>query len=217
MGIKVSLSSMATEVLAYARTRLLRWRMAGLWVLLLVGLVTAGPVPSVDSFAGQAAFLALATAVLRLWDDLADLSHDRREHPGRVLVASADLSAFVGLVAVGLLALALVLLDERQRLTTYGALLVALGLLYHSPLATALPRGLRGYLVLSKYPVLLFLAGAEPSGRGWLAALGLYAVLAVHEWRDDRALRAAPFQVALGSATAVALISLLFLTGGGPT
>ncbi len=206
---------MVAETLAYARTRLLRWRLGGLWALLLVALATGGAIASLASLVWQAVFLALAIAALRLWDDLADLDHDRAEHPERVLVRSTHLSLFVALAAAGLLLLALVLLDERQRLAIYAVLLVGLGLLYHTALAGVLPRALRGYLLLSKYPVLLFLAGAQPSSRAWLTALCVYVAVAVYEWRDDSAVRAAPlYQVSLGGAAALVLISALFLTGG---
>lgn len=216
MEIKALSSSLIIEAIQYSRTRLLRWRLAALWMLLLAGLLaTAAVLPSPATLATHAALLALAVALLRLWDDLADLSHDRRTHPERVLVAAVDPRPFVALLAIGLLALALAFLDDARRLSIYCGLLAALALLYHGPLRSSFPRPVRAYLVLSKYPVLVFLAGAPPSGRAWLVALCLYAVLGVYEWRDDSELRGAPWpQLFLGSASGAALVSLLFLTGG---
>ncbi len=205
---------MVANALQYSRTRLLHWRMAALWLLLSGALWAAAPGLSVTQLGAAAALLALAAAVLRLWDDLADVSHDEAAHPERVLVSSGNLRPFVALVATGLLILMLALLDEPTRLAVYCALLAGFALLYHSRSARALPRPVRACLVLAKYPVLVVLAGAGFSGRAWLVLLALYAALCVFEWRDDPELRAAPWrQLVFGSALGAAFVSLLFLIG----
>ncbi len=208
-------NSTVADAVQYSRSRLLRWRIAALWALLAATLWAAEPLPDANRLVAPALFLALAMGLLRLWDDLADLDHDRAKHPQRVLVQSAGVLPFMAAVAIGLPLMAVMLLDDSRRVAVYCALLAGLGLLYHSRLGTRVPRAVRAGLVLVKYPVLVYLAGAGPSSRAWLAGLGLYAALLVYEWRDDGELRTAPWQqVLLGIAFGVVIIAGLFLTGG---
>ena len=180
-------NSASSEITAYCRTRLLRWRVLVLWLLLLAALVAANPSLSVDQGVTGAVFLALALAVLRLWDDLADLPHDQVHHSERILVRSTHLGVFRAVVWMGTVLLALSLWPDLQRLAMYGGLLAALAWFYHGPWRARVARLPRACLVLAKYPVLVVLAGAEPSKRTWLIGLILYALLAAHEWQDTSA------------------------------
>lgn len=209
-------NSTVADAVQYSRSRLLRWRIVGLWALLLLTRLVAAPLPDAASVAPPALFLALALVLLRLWDDLADLEHDRAHHPQRVLVRSANRRAFAAAVALGLLLLVTALAADGRRVVVYGALLAWLGLLYHSGWRTRLPRAAREGLLLVKYPVLVFLAGAGPSRQAWVAGLVLYAVLLVYDWRDDPELRTAPWpQVVLGGGVGMAVVTWLLLFGGG--
>ncbi len=206
-------SSTVAEALRYAHSRLVRWRMAALWGLLVATRAVAAP-DSLARLAAPALFLALATALLRLWDDLADLAHDRVVAPRRVLVTSADLRPFAAVAGAGLVLLAVMLFADPPRLAVYLGLLVGLGSIYHLRLTAGLPRPTRAALVLVKYPLLVYLAGAGPSTRAALSALGLYAVLLSYEWRDDAALRASPaHQVLLGALLAVTVIGVVLMAG----
>lgn len=187
METRVLSNSALSDTVGYAQTRLLQWRIALLWLLLVAALLAAEPGLSAAQLIAGAVFLALAVVLLRLWDDLADLPHDRAAHPQRVLVRSAHLGVFRALVAAGLPLLALLLVPDLRRLAIYGALLAVLAWLYHGPGGTRLARPLRTGLVLAKYPVLVFLAGAAPSGRTALVGLLLYALLAAHERLDRTA------------------------------
>jgi hypothetical protein len=214
-AIGVSWSSILADVARYVRERLLRWQIAALWVLLVLALVVASPGWPPAGLAAAAGFLAVAVAVLRLWDDLADLGHDRIVHPARVLVAAGDVRLFAVLVGIGLLLLAGWCAGDVRRVALYASLLAVLAVLYHSRPGQQLGRTLRACLVLVKYPVLVLLAGAAPSGRTWLTGLLLYAVLGIYEWRSDGELRVAPLnQVLLGGVSGLALISIVFVTAG---
>ncbi|UCG72353.1 MAG: hypothetical protein JSV45_14075 [Chromatiales bacterium] len=210
-------SSTVADAVQYSRSRLLRWRIVALWALLVATRLVAAPLPGAASVVAPALFLALALVLLRLWDDLADLEHDRAQHPQRVLVQSANRRSFAVVVALGLLLMVVALLEDGRRVAVYGTLLASLGLLYHSGLRTRVPRAVRAGLVLIKYPVLVFLAGAGPSRQACVAGLALYVALLVYDWRDDPELRAAPWpQVLLGGGVGMALIAWLFLVGGAP-
>ena len=216
MEIKALLNSTLTEIWQYSSTRLLRWRIFALWALLVATWLVATPGYSPIEFAEAAGFLALTMLPLRLWDDLADLDRDRALHPDRVLVTTAHRRAFVFVVVLmlGLLVPPLMFFNDTRRFVIYVALLTMLAFIYHARVAAMLHRAIRVYLVLTKYPVLVFLAGSGLSTRAWLAGLSLYAVLGIYEWRDDSALRdGALSKVFMGSALGVAIVSLVFLTG----
>lgn len=214
MEITVLSNSQIADAREYTRSRLLRWRILALWALLVATRLIAAPLPDPESVATPALFLALALVVLRLWDDLADLEYDRSRHPQRMLVRSDNLSMFVAVVVLGLLLMGGAQADDSRRLAVYVALLVWLALLYHSSLGIRVPRTARAVLVLIKYPVLVYLAGADPSRRAGLAALFLYLALLMYEWRDDPEMRAAPRQqILLGGGLGLVLVIGLFLAG----
>lgn len=201
------------ELGRYARTRLVCRRVVALWLLLIGALLAAAPVPPLGSVLAEAGFLGLAIALLRLWDDLADLPHDRAKHPHRVLATSSNLTCFRALAGIGLPLLGLALLPDLRRVVVYGALLGILAWLYHGRMAAGLSRPARTYLVLVKYPVLVFVGGAGPSARALLVGLVFYGLLCIHEWHDDQELQAASSgQAGLAVGVGSVIIALLFLT-----
>jgi len=206
---------MVSDAAAYSRTRLLRGRVLLLWLLLIAAMAMAAGPLSIETLALRSGFLALAMGLLRLWDDLADLSRDRREHPERVLVNSDNLRPFILVLVIGLLLVPLAFPGDDRRLISYGCLLIGLALLYHGPAGRRLPRPQRSYLVLVKYPVLIFLAGAPASGRGLLTGLGLYLLLGLYEWWHDDGMRQTPrAQVFVSGMTGLLLVSVVLWPNG---
>lgn len=212
-----SSSSFAADLAVYLRTRVLTWR-----VLLLVLLVSGAILAASEAvrLAGTPA-LALLTAWLvvqcRLWDDLADRDWDRARHPERLLVRTQHGQSFTALltVSIPLFGAVLLLRGQMRELLAYAILVGLLVSLYHTPGGAGLSRPWRAILVLSKYPLMVFIVGAGGLAEyaAWVA-LGLYGLLAAFEWRDDPELRSAatlPGAVVAWSLGA-AIILAVFLT-----
>ena len=206
-------SSVLNEACEYAHSRLLRARVAALWLLVAGALVIAAPGLSPDRVAGAAGFLLLAVAVLRLWDDLADREHDRVLHPERVLTRTTHVGVFAVGVVLGLAVLAATVFPHPSRVMGLIVLVLVLGFLYHGPAKRVMPRAARAFLVIAKYPILVFVAGAPPSQRAWAVTLVLYVVLGVFEWLDDRELKTGSLAPVVWGATSglLALSALFYL------
>jgi 4-hydroxybenzoate polyprenyltransferase len=175
-----------TEWVAWAATRLLQWRIGLLWLMVVAAATAAGA-------AEPPAWTLLAAAALvvqfRLWDDLADLPHDRVHAPQRVLVRSTRPGAFRGLLwlSVAPIALAFALLQGWPRLAAYLLLLASAAAIYRTTDSLGARRRLRAQLVLLKYPAFVLLLAEQPAAwRAVAAALVLHAALALHEWHDQR-------------------------------
>jgi hypothetical protein len=176
-----------SEVAAWFRTRIAQPRIAALCLVVLAACIAADPV---GPFAWTLAASAALVAQFRLWDDLEDVAHDRVRAPQRVLARSATLRPF-GLVLAASIALVLIAVGAMQgwlRAGAYALLVLLLGAVYRVVAPAGRSRALRAALVLLKYPTLVLLLAADPAApRALAAALALYAVLAVHEWRDREA------------------------------
>jgi hypothetical protein len=215
MEITALWNSIAADVTRYALARLVRWRMAALWLLLVTAyLVAQSPARPVSGLAMPAAFLLLAIMTFRVWDDLADRGHDRLRLPQRTIVASRHLWPFILLVVTGLLLLAAMLRASPTLLVILAWFTVGMALLYHSGPGSQVSRPLRAGLVLAKYPLFVFLM-VTPTYRAWLAGVSVLIVLAMYEWRDDESLRetSGPLFVA-GIVAGAALIPILYLSTG---
>jgi len=174
------------DLVAWTRTRIMQWRIALLWLLVLVAAIAAGT-------SGSRAWTLLIAAALivqfRLWDDLEDLPHDRVHAAQRVLVRCTRLGAFRLAFAssVALVAAAFALLQGWERALAYMLLLAAMAAIYRTMDGNGPRRALRAQLVLLKYTAFVLLLAHDPATpRALAAALALYAVLAVHEWHDQR-------------------------------
>ena len=179
---------MAADLLPYFRTRLLQWRIAGLWALVAAA-AASGAVPQSATGWRELLLTLLPIMQLRIWDDLADLAHDRVHHTDRVLVAAATLRSFVVLVCVLGIATASILVLERERwqLAAYAGLLAWLAALYYTSLGRMTSRAVRTMLVLIKYPVIALVAsGGAPSAPGWIEAVALYVFFCGYDLRDYR-------------------------------
>jgi hypothetical protein len=177
------------ELVKYLRTRLLTWRIAGLWLLVMAAAaLIAAPITAADWFRLTCVTMVLI-AQLRLWDDLADLPHDRVHHPERVLVRAARLRPFVLSLAGLMIATALTVLadGEAWRLAIYVAVLGGLALLYHGGIGALLGRVVRSAMILAKYPMIALLAAAGPPALPALpAAFVLYALICANDFLEHR-------------------------------
>jgi 4-hydroxybenzoate polyprenyltransferase len=174
------------ELVAWTRTRILQWRIALLWLMVLTAAIAAG---ARGSPAWTLLIAAALVAQFRLWDDLEDLPYDRVHAPQRALVRSTNLGAFRVVLAasVGLVASAFALLLEWERAGAYLLLLVALAAIYRTTDSRGPRRPLRAQLVVLKYPGFVLLLADQPATpRALAAALALYAALALHERHDQR-------------------------------
>jgi len=175
-----------TDLIAWIRTRIVLWRVALLWLVVLAATFAAGTRNALT-------WTLFVTAVLivqfRLWDDLEDLPHDRFHAPQRVLVRCTRLQPFrlAFATSVGVVAAALALLQDREHAAAYLVLLAALATIYRMTDGTGPQRALRAQLVLLKYAGFVLLLADEPAApRALVTASALYATLAVQEWNDQR-------------------------------
>lgn len=176
------------ELLDYARTRILRGRIALLWLIVLCACLAAGPLGGAGRIVWLAAACALLIAQFRLWDDLEDVAHDTAHHPERTLVRSADRDRYYALLGVSIIVLMplLAVFAGKFQAMAYLALIVGFGLVYRMLRALAPRRFVRSMLVLAKYPAFVLLLASDP-WRLWTVAVAmtLYLLLAVYEWRHD--------------------------------
>jgi 4-hydroxybenzoate polyprenyltransferase len=212
-----SSNSFAADLAAYLRTRVLTRRVL-LLVLLVSGAILAGSetvrVPGMPALAALTAWLVVQ---FRLWDDLADRDWDRLRYPQRLLVRTQHGQSFTGLLFASILLFGATLLlrGQMRELLVYAILVGLLGFLYHTPRGAGLSRPLRVGLVLSKYPLFVFIVGADGlAPRATWVALCLYGLLVAFDWRDDPELRSAaklPGSVVAWSLGA-AIVLAVFLT-----
>ncbi len=213
--IMVLSNSIPAELCQYAFTRLIRWRVAALWLLLMAAYLAAdASAQSLFVLMMTAAFLMLAIVTFRVWDDLSDRDHDRLYHPQRVMVANEHLWPFVVVVIAGVLLLALMLWEDRRQLSIFLSFIALMALLYNSGLGKRAGRPLRAGLVLAKYPLFLFLI-LVPSLRVWLVGVGVLLFLSIYEWRDDSRLRETSVaQFIAGVGTGAVFVSVLYVSTG---
>ena len=175
----------------YCATRLATPRVIALAALVSGLAIVASRAITGAMLAQSVALAILLIAQFRLLDDLADLEHDRRHHPERVLCRVQTTKAFIyALVVLGLGICALLLLGANAlKLTVYALLLISFVVLYAN-LRENSNRLLRAHVVLIKYPVFLYLCMYAPVDLSWaLLAAVLYYALCVWEIIDDAALR----------------------------
>lgn len=175
-----------TEARCYLIERILRLRIGLVWLLVLAGVLMTTTDP-LSRLPALAIITALFILVFRLWDDLADLGHDRRHHPDRCLSRVNDLQPFhmtQWLLVVGLAALLFLFVDEERSLAFLG-LAVAFYAMYRVTGKRPALRHLRAALVLAKYPAfVLLLAHAPGDPVAPLVALSVYLLPLVDEVRS---------------------------------
>ena len=197
---------------AWARERLSPATLGPLVLFLLLA-TPRSPGAAAPALLAAAAVTLVVVVGLRLEDDLADVAHDRRAHPQRVLPRAwpdgAPPAPFValllGLTATGAACAVAVAGPGRAALLVAPRALHALG----APLAASRPGRLpRALLNLAKYPALVVALADPASPRAALVAtLGaVWAAFAAHELLHDLALRTLP---AAAPLLAVALLTLV--------
>ena len=171
---------MTSELLCYARERLLRPRILALVVLVAAAGwlgAWAGGSPAAAVSLPMALLLAMLLIVpLRLIDDLADRPVDRIRHPDRVLSRSTRPGRFAA-AAVLLVVLALAMLPA---MAAAGFALVVVAALaryrWRRPPDPGNPVPDR--MILLKYPVcVLLIAGRADTVALWIAAIAVYAIV----------------------------------------
>lgn len=178
-----------TEIAEYLRTRLATWRIAGLWLLVAAAAAIGGAPQSAAAAFRLASLTILLIVQLRLWDDLADLPHDRVYHAERVLVRAKSLRRFWSMLAAMMVVTAVALFADNDpwRIIAYIVMLGGLALLYHGGIAAKAGRAARTVLVLLKYPAIALLAASGPPALpGLSAAVVLYALVCAHDFNDMR-------------------------------
>lgn len=203
--------SIAAELAAYTRTRLLRPRIVALAAI--VGACATAASAARFEAAPLSAILALALVwQFRLWDDLEDLAYDRAHHPQRVLASTGDLRTFWSALALSMVALgaALALKQNALHALLYSGFVAALAVAYRLLAARPSRRLLRSHLVLAKYPVFVWLAASSPESLRALAlGAALYLALCLIEIIDDPALRSCRTARLVAVAEGLALAGML--------
>jgi hypothetical protein len=212
METRVSLPSIARVTAAYIATRLARRYVVALALLIAIAGVGVAGRADLTALLSTSALALLLVILFRLWDDLADVAHDRAQHPDRVLCNVDDQQPFYWMVAAGLLLAALLLVVWRSvpQLYTYVGLVAAVAALYRLT-SYGSGRVARIHLILFKYPIFVYLSSTSPElDRAIFVGAGVYFVLAIYEQLSDPALHAWP---ARHWALRAEVLGLLVLTG----
>jgi 4-hydroxybenzoate polyprenyltransferase len=199
----------------YCHTRLVRLHILGLCLLLIVTAVLSEPsLLSRVRLPVAAGVTLLAILAFWHWDDIADLPYDRIHHAGRVLVRSGvPWPLIFGLVA-GLISVAILLRHDSARLSVFLLYIVLLAFLYHTGPGGRIDRPMRVAIVLTKYPLFLFLL-LSSSRRAWMAGVVLFLILAAYEWHSDAAIRRAAIpQLSIAAASGVAIVTSMYFSTG---
>lgn len=148
------------DELAYLKVRMLNPRIGLLWLLLL-GCAEPGSAVGLPAVALVAALFILT---FRLWDDLADLDHDRIHHSERLLVRAPNLRPFrvaKWALLAALAALLGVVAGSAQALLPL-VLMTILSATYGITDGRPALRPTRLALVLGKYPAFVLMMARDP-------------------------------------------------------
>ena len=136
----------------------------------------------------------LIVLTLRVWDDLEDRGHDALAHPDRITVrpeAAVPLRYLSLVSGGGAVALVAIGAEPLNRLLICAVLGVALAAWYRGRVSLSHSRVFAAHVVLSKYPVIAYLAAPQAlrgSSGLTLAApvfIAMYLLLCIHEALDD--------------------------------
>jgi hypothetical protein len=146
--------------LAYLKARMLSLRIGLLWLLLFA---CAAPV-AVFGLPTVALAAGLFILAFRLWDDLADLAHDRAHHSDRLLVRAPGLGPFrlARWVLLAILTGLLWALAGLPRALALLGLMTILAAGYGITDGRPALRPTRLALVLAKYPAFVLLLAGDP-------------------------------------------------------
>ncbi|MFN0165211.1 MAG: hypothetical protein ACKV22_02175 [Bryobacteraceae bacterium] len=168
-----------------------------------------------------AAIVVLAILLLlqfRLWDDLADLPSDRKNHPERTLPRARSLRPFriaVLLLATACMGLMAVLDPSGVKVAALAGLDLTF-LCWYRFRAGGFALGY--HVVLMKYPLFVYFVTPEPAGKSRLFAMAaVYLAACIYEALHDAGLRgiwAARYAAAV-EATLLGATGVAALVGGG--
>jgi hypothetical protein len=170
--------------------------------LCLAGAALGGAAGPAGALAGRFVLVVLLLFAFRLWDDLADVRHDRLAYPERLPGRAPSLAPYWLVLATALLAAgALTAWQTADRLAVFLGLVAGFAAWY-GRLRRFCPSAVVAYhVVLIKYPAFAYLAGdaaganAVTHPAGILAAV--YLALCVYEVLHDRRLRTGPARACL--------------------
>lgn len=217
------------EIWAYATTRwsrpsiLLLITGLGASVMVVRNLMAPSSSASIQTHWANGVAMCGFALQLRLWDDLADVDFDRRQHPHRVLPQSAHRDRFwqLLLLLVALNFTAALPFRPWPAITSLLLLHVILAAWYLWP--SRHRRIVANYhVVLLKYPMLLLslampLTDAPLPARGTAMAvalsLAIYTTLCIYEVIHDPHLRAAKWSRAAAIADSMGLVIILGFLG----
>ncbi|MDI1448592.1 hypothetical protein [Polyangium sp. 6x1] len=160
-----------------------------------------------------------AIVAFRLWDDVADLPHDRKHHPERVLCRRVSTTEPLLFALIGLAFTAAWIGFTRAAIAPFlGAVLASQGA-FAARVAWPHLRGLFAHVILLKVPALV-LGLALPDTPPLVAlgrAISLYGVVAAYELVHDEDARRGPLAPALVLVDVVCLCAgpALWLLHGG--
>jgi 4-hydroxybenzoate polyprenyltransferase len=210
MAITGAFMSWMSDLIAYRRTRL-PW---AVFVPLAICLrLVTGAIG--DSLAwASCAFAWLLLVQFRLLDDLMDRHRDAADHPERVLVRASYVRPF-GLLLLLLTALNgfLAGLSSPQFLLMYCVLTALQSAWYILRQNFAIPEGLHVHVLLTKYPMFVYLVHpSHQASPSWLVLGGVYLALCVYEGLHDRRRRADPTARLILALESAALCGLLVIS-----
>jgi 4-hydroxybenzoate polyprenyltransferase len=183
--------SLQKELQEYVLTRLVRWKVALIWAILVITSHLSAclqasfwTTASLRDAAYVSVMLMALIVALRIWDDLADRDYDAKHHTQRVLPHSRFASVYVAVVVLLFCAtLTMMWMYSRAGQVWILCILIAgLILVYGGGYFIKLPRQLRAQCVLLKYPFLLLLFSEVPfSPMSLILAVMVYGLASADE------------------------------------
>lgn len=186
------MKSFLKELREYVYSRLLLWRIALLWlVITTIGALVSESI-SIQDMALISWISALLISQFRLMDDLNDIPYDRKHAPDRVLVKSKLQSGyyFVIVVLFILTGVSLFIFRPLPQLATYLLLFFLAMSIYRISKWQGKWRLLRNQIILTKYPVFLFLCSVNVQSIHLVIAGAIfYIALSIEELLTDKTLK----------------------------
>ncbi len=173
------------ELGTYFVTRILNVRVLALWLLLTIAsLLTSTDIPA--QWLWHSLYCAIFILEFRLWDDLADIGHDRKHHPNRLLVITTHHAHFhivheiLAIMLAGLIFTGM----GTNRALGFLTLIIAFLAFYYIDSIASLKRSIRAAWVPIKYPLFILLLADDPASRlSLIAATSTYVVAILDEVR----------------------------------
>ena len=185
------------ELIRYLRSRIPVAVFFPAALFLNVAALAAGRSFETASFLWSTGLAFLLILQFRLWDDLVDVQRDRQVHPSRVLCRAESLTGFHVLLGVLLVLNGFWIsrLGGIIPLLVFWLYTLLLGLWYRLRPSRSPGRDYGYHVVLTKYPLFVYLLGgnaSSPNLRLLLSLLLVYFCFGVYELLHDHRLRRLP-------------------------